>query len=403
MEEGQEPRRGERREEARRMRGFPGAAQPEVMRAAEKDEHYVAHLCEACHESFRHVVGTRLAVAYQNETRLAGRVLYYLLTTGSGLQTLGEEYCDISQVVTSSNLPPTPARRMLLVFVQNALPYIMERISARAAAQGMSLATQEELQFARESTSAGSSNRMVANRDSTEGEIHMVREDATGGRSNVRPQTSGWHFLVQRVHQMWNSALQRWATGLPSVREALLLVVRAHLMLFYFEGAYYHMAKRTAGIRYIFMGKPTQQRPRYHMLGMFLLIQLSIVGGDWLRRCALPALATSMRSHAVDPLLTARGQQGIMLLDVDDNHMNDKELKNQGMDWTSANSGDAEGSGSSKCPLCLSPRQQPTATPCGHVFCWTCLAEWCNEKPECPLCRAPVTHSDLVCVYHADF
>jgi hypothetical protein len=84
--------------------------------------------------------------------------------------------------------------------------------SARAAAQGMSLATQEELQFARESTSAGSSNRMVANRDSTEGEIHMVREDATGGRSNVRPQTSGWHFLVQRVHQMWNSALQRWAT-----------------------------------------------------------------------------------------------------------------------------------------------------------------------------------------------
>jgi hypothetical protein len=40
------------------------------------------------------------------------------------------------------------------------------------------------------------------------------------------------------------------------------LVVRAHLMLFYFEGAYYHMAKRTAGIRYIFMGKPTQQRPR---------------------------------------------------------------------------------------------------------------------------------------------
>lgn len=32
------------------------------------------------------------------QTKLAGRVLYYLLTTGSGLQTLGEEYCDISQV-----------------------------------------------------------------------------------------------------------------------------------------------------------------------------------------------------------------------------------------------------------------------------------------------------------------
>lgn len=36
---------------------FPPAAQPEVMRAAEKDEHYVASLCDACHEAFRHAMG----------------------------------------------------------------------------------------------------------------------------------------------------------------------------------------------------------------------------------------------------------------------------------------------------------------------------------------------------------
>ena len=32
------------------------------------------------------------------QAKLAGRVLYYLLTTGAGLQTLGEEYCAIVQV-----------------------------------------------------------------------------------------------------------------------------------------------------------------------------------------------------------------------------------------------------------------------------------------------------------------
>jgi hypothetical protein len=30
---------------------------------------------------------------------LLGQSLYYLLTTGSGQQTLGEEYCDITQVI----------------------------------------------------------------------------------------------------------------------------------------------------------------------------------------------------------------------------------------------------------------------------------------------------------------
>jgi hypothetical protein len=43
------------------------------------------------------------------------------------------------------------------------------------------------------------------------------------------------------------------------------------------------------------------------MLGMFLLIQLSIVGGDWLRRSVLPALAVSMRSRMTDPSYTSTG------------------------------------------------------------------------------------------------
>nr|GEU43994.1 peroxisome biogenesis factor 10 [Tanacetum cinerariifolium] len=44
-------------------------------------------------------------------------------------ETLGEEYCDITQVSGSYGLPPTPASRALFIVYQSAVPYIAERVS----------------------------------------------------------------------------------------------------------------------------------------------------------------------------------------------------------------------------------------------------------------------------------
>eukprot|EP00252_Welwitschia_mirabilis_P018389 TRINITY_DN4088_c0_g1_i2.p1 TRINITY_DN4088_c0_g1~~TRINITY_DN4088_c0_g1_i2.p1 ORF type:complete len:317 (-),score=51.16 TRINITY_DN4088_c0_g1_i2:125-1075(-) len=316
-------------------------------------------------------------------------MLYYLMTTGAGQQTLGEEYCDLMQIAGTSGLSPTPARRLSLILLQAALPYIAERLSARIATRGMLLAFQ--------------------NQEDTYGPLHVRgNHNVTAVTSEESPQrhlgstgakAKRLFIFIEKLKKIFLAAVQKWPLILPSVQEATQLVVRTNLMLFYFEGLYYHIAKRTAGIRYAFIGKHLQQRPRYHILGIFLLIQLLIIGADRIRHHNFSVVANAIRPHTVsNDFRTAGG--GTPVLNEDGNLVTHPSTgKEEWMPITNM----AETVSSSKCSLCLSPREFPTATPCGHVFCWKCVAEWCNEKAECPLCRSPMSHSSLVCLYHSDF
>lgn len=275
------------------LRRFPLAAQPEIMRAAEKDDQYASFVYDACRDAFRHLFGTRLAVAYQNETKLLGQMLYYVLTTGSGQQTLGEEYCDITQVAGPYGLSPTPARRALFILYQTAVPYIAERISSRVASHGILLAEAHTGEF--------------YSGNAPEWSSHVQSPTIIDIPSPSASRASALQRFKEKWKTLWLSAVRRWPAVLPVARELLQLILRANLMFFYFEGLYYHLSKRASGIRYVFIGKPSNQRPRYQILGIFLLIQLCIIAAEGLRRSNLSSIATSVHHASLGSNQTSSG------------------------------------------------------------------------------------------------
>lgn len=55
------------------------------------------------------------------------------------------------------------------------------------------------------------------------------------------------------------------------------------------------------------------------------------------------------------------------------------------------------------CNICLTTARNSVISPCGHLFCWSCLHMWmltpCERRKMCPVCGTSLSKKELIPLY----
>lgn len=341
---------------------YPFAASPDIIRANQKDTYIISTLQTDLVDILRRLYGSRFTHTYLPETQTLTSLLYFALTTFIGNRTLGEEYTNIHQVDTSaasrgSQRLPGIRQRAGYILLSILAPYAISKSLPKLRAR---LRTQLETNLAKASGQNTASHRIQS-------------------------------YLLTHLSSLTSTAPIQALT----------------LTLFYFSGSYYHLSKRILGLRYIFSKQLSkseqQQRDGYEVLGVLLVLQMVVQGVLHVRSTIQTETPTEGSSAPLDSGASQPKNANSMPTTAADSRSRIASLTHTPLPPTNEASEAAHydlGDDSvmawlqpkqqRKCTLCLEPMKDPSATTCGHVFCWTCILDWVREKPECPLCRQEV-------------
>ncbi|XP_052790775.1 peroxisome biogenesis factor 10-like isoform X2 [Mya arenaria] len=296
---------------------FKAAGKAEIVRSHQKDEYYLTYLRNLTADVIHNTLGPRVWIAWRKEVDLLADLGYFLLTSFSGFQTIGEEYVNIVQVDPTRKRVPSQMRRGLMVLVHVLTPYLLRKLFDWL-------------------------EKRLRSHDHQEVPLE-TRE-----------------FLLQCI---------------PVAQSVVLYTHRLHMAVFYLRGLFYHVAKRISGIEYLQYTGGVSRPPdesvtmTFRALGWITLAQL--VGSGLLGAYRYAQEKARMGSNLAVEKTDGESVSGVVPSDR-------------------------------KCALCLEERKHSSVTPCGHLFCWSCIHDWCATKAECPLCREKFEQHRIVPLQNFD-